>query len=199
MLSDDQIRLLADRRIKPEQIFDARGMQRGQFLAQIAMQGKVAFAPHAPCPHGHVFWLGSGHCVQCCSPVGLQQWRKGYEDGSVYIASSNCLRLHKIGATTNITTERKRQLNQGYAGATDWEITYRRKFRGHGRVEDGAKTSLRCGGFAVRKDYVHRGRKTKAVELFDCPYEKVRAAIEAFAADAIDDVFDAFKTRLRFP
>jgi hypothetical protein len=92
-----------------------------------------------------------------------------------------------------------RQLRQGYAGANDWEATYRRKFRSHGRVEDGAKTSLRLRGFAIKKDYVHSGNKTTAIELFDCPYEKVRAAREAFAADAIDEVFDAFKGRLRFP
>jgi T5orf172 domain len=197
VLTDDQVRLLAKLGLKPEQVFDARGMQRSQFLVQAEMQSKVAFAPHAPCKLGHAFWLGTGHCVECCSPVGLSQWRKHHEDGWVYIASSNHLRLHKIGATTNVTSERMRQLNEGYAGAKDWTLTYRRKFRSHGRVEDGARASLRR--FAIKKDYLHRGKRTKAGEVIDCPYEKIRAAIEAFAADAIDEVFDLFKTRLRFP
>jgi hypothetical protein len=195
VLTDDQVRLLANLRFKQEQIFDARGMQRSQFLVQAHMQSKVAFAPHAPCPHGHVFWLGSGHCIQCCSPVGLTKRRKYFEDGWIYIASSNQLRLHKIGAT--ITHERMRQLREGYGGAKDWIPTYRRKFRNHGHVEDGARASLR--GFAVQKDYLHRGKKTKAVELINCPHEKVQAAIEAFAAEAISEVNEAGKILLRFP
>jgi hypothetical protein len=130
-LNDSQAEVLRERKLSVEHLFDAQGMEREQFLAQARLQGKIAFAPQSPCSRGHVFWLGSGHCIQC-QPVGLTTWRKFYEDGLVYIASSEKLRLHQIGATK--TRERPRQLREGYGGAKDWIVTYLRQFRRHGRV-----------------------------------------------------------------
>jgi T5orf172 domain len=167
-------------------------MERAEFLSH---QGKVGFAPHAPCEHGHVFWLSTGHCVECCSPAGLLNWKKQNQDGWVYIASSENLRLHKIGASIN-RVGRARQLKEGYGGAHDWIITYRRNFRNHGRIEGAAIASLMQ--FAVRKEYIHRGKRTRTRELFNCAHGVVEAAIEAFAADAIGPNDDAGKILMRW-
>jgi len=194
MLTDDQARLLKEWKLIPQRVLDARGMQRAEFLREATAQGKVAFAPHSPCVHGHVFWLGSGHCVQC-RPQVLTSWRKYYEDGWVYIASSETLRLHKIGATTS-PFERPRQLREGYGGAKDWLTTYRRQFRNHGRVEDGAKKALEP--FKVRREYVHRGKLIDARELFSCNYQVVRDAIDAFGFQALGDGDEAGKILMRW-
>jgi hypothetical protein len=140
-----------------------------------------------------VFWLGTGHCIQC-SPIGLTQWRKHHEDGFVYIASSEKLHLHKVGATTTI--ERPRQLRDGYGGTKDWMITYRRRFKEHGRVEANVQSSL--SKFAVQRTYSHRGKTVTAKEMFDCPYDVIRGAIERFASQAISEVDNAGRILMRW-
>jgi hypothetical protein len=108
--------------------------------------------------------------------------------------SSECFSHHKIGASIN-RTGRERTL-KGYGGASDWLTTYRRNFRNHGRIEGAAIVSLKQ--FAVRKEYIHRGKRTEAQELFNCPHSMVKAAIDAFAADALGPSDDAGKILMRW-
>jgi T5orf172 domain len=193
MLDDNQVRFLRKQKLTLERVLDARGMERAEFLEQARLQGKVAFAPHLPCKDGHVFFLGKGHCIQC-RPVALTTWRKYHEDGWVYVAWSENLCLHKIGATE--TRERRRQLNEGYGGAKDWMTTYRRRFIHCGRVEEQAKKSLKQ--FEVRSEYVHRGRTTTAKELFNCDRQVIVDAIEAFSSQALGEIDEVGKILTRW-
>jgi hypothetical protein len=191
-LTDEQKRALRQHEIPADAILDAQGMERVEWLQQLKRQNKaVAFTPHSPCTKGgHVFRLSSGHCMEC-SPQGVAHWKKYQVDGCVYIATSRSLGLHKIG-TAKRTSDRADGLNRdGYAGATDWRISYRREFKRAGRIESQAQTALRL--FAVKRTYTRRqhGTTITAKELFYCEYDKVRDAIEQFSTDAIGISFES--------
>jgi T5orf172 domain len=130
-----------------------------------------------------------------CSPIGLSKVKSRHKAGVVYIAFSKLLGAFKVGSASS-SIERADGLNRdGYAGATDWALLYRRKFAEAGVVEDGVHTALLP--WKVRREYTRRGHGTlvKATEVFSCTYEQARGALESFEKLALDSAIE-FKGKM---
>jgi hypothetical protein len=152
-------------------VLDARGMRRATYQSELKRHGKSLALVADPCNKGHDvrLRLSSGHCVEC-SPIGLSKVKTRHKPGFLYVAFSRSLGLLKVGSAIS-SIERADGLNRdGYAGATDWGVVYRRKFTEVGVIEDRVHTAL--SPWKVVLEYTRRGHGTvvKASEVFSCTY-----------------------------
>jgi hypothetical protein len=178
-LTTEHFEYLRQIEVPPSAVMDARHMKRAAYQAELKRQEKGLAYVTEPCGKGHSLRLRlvSGHCAQCSS-VGLSIWKTRHKPGVVYIAFSRSLGAYKVGSAQS-ASDRADGLNRdGYAGATDWRVPYRRRFSKAGLVESRAQTAL--AAWKAEKTYTRRGHGTtvKASEVFECSYDVVRAAVE---------------------
>lgn len=187
-LTQEQVKVLARFKLPTSSVLDARGMERSDWKIELKRQNKAVAFTDSLCKRNHTaqLRLSSGHCIEC-SPRGVAAWKKHQEPGFVYIAASPRLGLFKIG-TAKVASERSDGIiRDGYGGADDWVMLYRRKFDKAGAVESKAKTAL--APYAAPREYVRKGHgiTVTAKELFGCEFEAALEAIEAQADSALGD------------
>ena len=192
-LDDEQIRILRHYKIPESAVLDARSMKRSEYQEELKKQGKAVALVDRDCNRGHQSRLRliSGHCIEC-SPQGVAHWKRHQEPAFVYIAYSRTNKLVKIGIS-KAATERLDGINRdGYGGATDWKILYRRKFDRAGYVESQVDNAL--APYASPKLYVRLQRdgeiQTLAKEMFDCDYHTAREVVESFSSLALGQAYE---------
>jgi hypothetical protein len=186
-LTSDHLEFLRRHEIALTDVLDARGIpSRSDWQAELKRTGAAVALVSTPCGKGHALRLrlSSGHCMEC-SPQGIAHWKRRQEDAFLYIAVSIQLRLVKLGLA-KAPRERVEGLNRdGYAGASDWFVIYRRKFKQAGRIEAQAHSTL--SAYAAPREYIRKGHgiTVRADEIFDCDYERVRDVLESFGECAL--------------
>ena len=190
-LTVSQIEYLRQIEVAPSAVLDARGMRRATYQSELKRQSKSLALVANACNKGHEarLRLSSGHCAQC-SPIGLSKVKSRHKPGVVYIAFSKRLGVLKVGSASS-SLDRADGLNRdGYAGATDWSLLYRRKFAEAGVVEDRAHTALLP--WKVRREYKRLGHGTtvNATEVFSCAYEQARDVLESCEDFALDPAIE---------
>jgi hypothetical protein len=188
-LTQEHLDYLRQIEIPPTAVLHARQMRTAEYKAELKNQSKGLAYVAAPCGKGHSLRLrlSSGHCAQCSS-VGISSWKKHHTPGFVYIAHSRSLNAFKIGSAQS-SIERTDSLNRdGYAGASDWVLRYRRKFAEAGEVETRAHTALSRWRLAI--PYIRQGHGTtvKPREVFSCAYSEARDAVEQSADRALSEI-----------
>jgi len=114
--------------------------------------------------------------------------REQYEDGFVYIAQSQSMKLIKIGITKDPKNQRTGRLNrERYAGTSDWRLLYRGNFKCMGIVEHNVKERLFT--YKTTRTFTRKGetRKRVAKEIFECDYSVAKQAIKSQASFALDE------------
>lgn len=195
-LTPNQIEYLRRIEVSPSAVLDARGMRRAAYQSELKRQGKSLALVADPCNKGHDLRLrlSSGHCAQCY-PIGLSKVKTRHKPGVVYIAFSKLLGVFKVGSAISSIERADGLSRDGYAGATDWVLVYRRKFAEAGVVEDRAHAALLP--WKVLLEYTRRGHGTvvKASEVFSCTYHQARDAVESCEGLALDRAIE-FKGKM---
>lgn len=194
--STDEARFLSQHKINPDDVFNARGLRSSEWKSECRRLGKrLAYTPDSPCKNsGHMLRDLHNHCVQC-RPENLVFSDRHHASAWIYIAWSEALSLFKIGISSN-TGNRRRQTKEGYGGATDWMVVYRRQFNGAGKIEAQVHASLRA--FQETRRYTHRGKQVHSKELFRCDYRTAVSEVESHAQYAIGPAEDVGKILTRW-
>lgn len=129
-----------------------------------------------PCRRvGHRLRTRAGHCIQC-DPSKINYQLRHSSPGAIYVANSSTMNLIKIGITTDIDNRESTLRAEGYAGTNDWVITYWRDTDNAGAIEQQVFRILRR--FRTRARYLKGGAPQTAIELFSCPTENAKTAID---------------------
>ncbi len=172
--NDEQIEFFLRHQIPLSQVFDATGYSRSEYEAIMSELGMIVAIGVSPCARaGHTIRTRAGHCVQC-GTHNLAFLRRFDDAGYVYVASSESLRLVKVG-TTSDADARLSTLNYfGYGGTYDWAMQFVRHCPRAGRIEFLAQQEL--WRYVVWRDYEKQGESVRCQELFSCT---ARVAISA--------------------
>lgn len=181
LLTDNELWFLGSVGLGPDDIFDARGLRQSFWRRRAKEEGKT-LALGNPCTNGrHRLKTRGGHCVQC-DPKKLAYQRRFGAEQYVYIAGSTSKQLIKIG-TCEHCGQRERQLrNEGYGGASDWELVYSIKVRNAGEIEHAARMRL-SEYVAPARPYWKDNVEQYATELLSCSFSRARRALEEVASD----------------
>lgn len=186
-LTPDHLRFLRRHEIAPTDVLDARCIaKRSDWQAELKRKGAAVALVATACGKGHALRLrlSSGHCMEC-SPQGIASWKRHQQDAFLYIAVSTTLGLVKLGLA-EAPSDRVDGLNRdGYAGASDWVMLYRQKFKQAGRIETRAHAEL--SAYAVSRTYMRKGHGTsvQAGELFNCEHGRIIDVLKTFADHAL--------------
>lgn len=162
----EQFEFLVRHQIPLSQVFDATGYSTGEYKAIMDELGMVVAIGVSPCARaGHTVRTRAGHCAQC-GTHNLAFLRRFDDAGYVYVASSDSLRLIKVGTSSDVDA-RLYTLNYfGYGGAYDWSMQFFSHCPRAGRVEFLAQQALLP--HVVWRDYVKQGESVRCQELFSC-------------------------------
>ena len=126
-LTNDQLQVMARHKIPARAVIDARGMRPSQWKSELKNHNGAVALVDKTCNRGHLsrLRLSSGHCIEC-SPQGVAHWKRHQSPAFVYIAVSAKLKLIKIGIAKTASERAESLIKDGYGGADDWLLTYRR-------------------------------------------------------------------------
>lgn len=198
-LTEEHRAFLRHHRIPEDAVLFAAGLKRSKWQAELEQQNKAVALVDTLCRKEHPLRLrlSSGHCMQC-SPLGIASWKRHQEPAFVYIAASPTLRCLKIGFS-KVPSDRADSLNRdGYGGATDWVIIYRRKFNRAGQIEAEAQSSLREHRSPRTYTRLGHGTIVNADELFACEYATARDAAEILDAHALTGRWERPDAHLKY-
>jgi hypothetical protein len=198
-LTEDHRAFLRHHKIPEDAVFVAAGLKRSKWQAELERQNKAVALVDDPCRKNHSLRLrlSSGHCMEC-SPLGIASWKRHQEPAFVYIAASPALRRLKIGLS-KVPGDRADSLNRdGYGGATDWVIIYRRKFNRGGQIEAQAQSFLTDHRLPRTYTRLGHGTTVNADELFACSYATARDAIERSEEHALTERWERPDAHLRY-
>ena len=189
-LTEQHREFLRQNEIPEDAVLFAHGLKRSDYQEALKEQNKAVAFVDNPCGKNHTLRLrlSSGHCMQC-SPLGIARKRHQIP-GYVYIAASISLRRIKIGFSKAPSDRADTLLRDGYGGAKDWTILYRRKFNRGGDIESKAKSLLRDYHSPLTYTRLGHGTTGKADELFACNYAVARDVVESFEEHALTEKWE---------
>jgi hypothetical protein len=120
-LTEQEITFLRSQGIRPEEVFDGRGMSNPTWKAR-AKEGQFDFVLAGRCTNGgHRLKTRAGHCIQCRTS-SIAFVRRENAKANVYLAAANNRTVIKIGLASWIYAREETLRQQGYGGYLDWEI-----------------------------------------------------------------------------
>lgn len=164
-------------RIPVSELYDCGGQSVRHLRAEMRALSKTVGFNTTPCAaHGHRLRTRTGHCLRC-NPRNIGFLYQYLSDGHVYVAVSRSTGLLKVGLTGN-PSRREYSLNHHhYAELNDWKIRHSIYIPERvGEVETLALRALRSHG--VIRPYTFNGETVFCQELFDCPLETARRALD---------------------
>ena len=135
-----------------------------------------------PCAKaGHTIRTRAGHCAQC-GTHNLAFLRRYDDPGFVYVATSNALRLTKVGTSQNVN-DRLEKLNSydGYGRTSDWSLKFASHCNQAGRIEFLAQQKLLA--YSEWRDYDKQGEVVRGQELFKCSSKVAIVAVKKVLAE----------------
>ena len=177
--------------IPDDAVLVALALKRSDWQTLLRVQNKAVALVASPCRrnHGLRLRLSSGHCMEC-SPLGIASWKRHQQPAFVYVAASRALNCHKIGLSKAPIDRADTLVRDGYGGATDWIMLYRRKFERAGQVEAQAQSTLRQHRLSRSYTRLGHGTNVDTAELFSCDYATARDAIEVFSQQALTESWE---------
>ena len=181
-MTADQVEFLARNNITQSDVFDATGLKKQQYQAQMKREGKVLAIGVAPCnKEGHSMRTAYGHCAMC-DPKKIRFQERFREDAFVYVASPQSNnQVVKIGFTKNVQGRATSLSNENYGGYSDWVIIGAVHSANAGRLENQAHTHFKENRLAAT--YFKDGAIQDARELFNCPPSVALDVILKFSAN----------------
>jgi hypothetical protein len=165
-LSDDQLAFFAAHGLRESDAFDASGMRRAAYQAQMrALKKSVAYGVSPCAKAGHTLRALSGNCVQC-NPLNLVFHQRFASAAWLYIAHSKEGAMVKIGVTKNVNTRNKSLRSQAYGGLQDWDIKGAIRVPVAGEIENEIQNAL--AQYRHIAQYLKDGHWQTTYELFNC-------------------------------
>lgn len=176
-LTETEMIFLEKHKISLGAVFDAKGLGPKKYGASMRALGKAVAFGVTPCKkEGHTLRSRSGSCV-VCSPSNLGFQSRFDSLAYVYIAGSLKLKLIKAGYAFEIE-ERLSSLNeQGYAGASDWEVLFWVKAESAGRIEFSLHSEL--SKYRKPTSFVRSGNTIDCLETFSCAASSAMDALKS--------------------
>ena len=173
-LTYDQLTFLRDQKIPLSFMFDASGMRKIDYEAEMTTQEKLFAFGVTPCSKGgHTLRTRPGHCMQC-NTANIAYILRHYKDAYVYVAGSLRASLIKVGSSVDCDL-RVRELNRiEYAGVNDWTILSTVRSEKSGMVE--FLVHERLSDKQTRIPYTKDGRSQLGSESFSCDYNDAKSA-----------------------
>jgi hypothetical protein len=108
--------------LKEHELFDAAGEQNSVYKSIMKEDCRLFAYNAVPCKNGaHTLRDRANHCI-VCSVQSIQHMRRTKDGGLLYVSGSKHLGLKKVGFTQDLHDRHRRLIQEGYAGATDWEL-----------------------------------------------------------------------------
>ena len=178
----EQIDFFLHYRIPLSQVFDASGYSRGEYETIMGALEMVVAIGVTPCAKaGHTVRTRAGHCAQC-GTHNLAFLRRYDDPGFVYVATSDALRLTKVGTSQNVYA-RLESLNgyDGYGRTSDWSLKFALHCIQAGRIEFHAQQKLLA--HSEWRNYDKQGEVVRGQELFKCSAKVAVAAVKKVLAE----------------
>jgi hypothetical protein len=168
-LTESELAFLRHYGYGPEDVHDARYLPKNYWPKDkdIVLGSKCRQARHR-------LRTRAGHCVQC-DPKKLGFLQRFSATQYVYIAGSKDLRLIKVGTSSNIDQRERQMRTERYGGAGDWQVLLLLTVANAGSIEN--RIQYRLSQYCTTREYWKDGWKQVAVELFKCPFSKVRQTL----------------------
>jgi hypothetical protein len=165
-------------------IFDAAGIQRKDFMLEMAATDKWIAIGTNPCTKaGHTMKTRSGHCPQCDTKQ-LGFLTRFDETGEVYIAQSKSGKLLKIGFSANAESRLPGLNSYAYGGVADWKMMFVLPCKKANRVETVAHGLIAQHRVPLpAPTYFKEGREVECRELFVCRYSVAESAVRQAIAN----------------
>ena len=184
MLTPTQLEFLRAQGVPLSKAFDASGMSRSAYQAEMEPLGmEVAFGVSSCKAGGHSLKTRSGHCPQC-GTHHLAFLRRYDGSGAVYTAHSPKTGLVKVGTAESPHLRMGNLNSYGYGGANDWRVVTTVQCASRaGKVEFLAHRKLLS--HQVSRTYTKTYRTVSCQELFSCPAAVASAAVEQARKDLL--------------
>ncbi len=177
ILTTEQLTFLRQQKIPLGSLFDAAGLRKEAYQAQMKADEKLFAYGVTPCKSGnHTIRTRAGHCVQC-DHSRIAFMMRTQKRGYVYIAVSQKSRLIKIGSTENVDYRAKSLNDQRYGASTDWEMLVKVLSSRSGRLEGDVQSRL--ADFSVIGTYTKDGKLQQCYELFRCNFSDAFEALQS--------------------
>ena len=165
-LSDDQLVFFAANGLSERDAFDASGMRRAAYQAEMRALKKLVAYGVSPCAKaGHTLRALSGNCLQC-NPLNLVFHQRFESSAWLYIAYSEEGEIVKIGVTKNVKTRNKSLRSQAYGGLQDWDIKSAIQVPVAGEIENEIQNALAQHRHFAQ--YLKNNHRQSTYELFNC-------------------------------
>lgn len=179
ILTAEQLTFLRQQKIPMGSLFDASGLRKEAYQAQMKSEEKLFAYGVTPCKAGnHTLRTRPGHCIQCDhSRIGfmIRAQKRAY----VYIAASQKGRLIKVESTENVDYRMKSLNDQRYGSCSDWEMLVKVLSDRSGRLEADIQSQL--VEFSVVGSYTKEGKLQQCYELFRCNFSDAYHALQSEA------------------
>jgi hypothetical protein len=162
-LTEQEIIFLKSQGIRPEEVFDGRGMSNPTWKDR-AKQGEFDFILAGRCTNGgHRLKSRSGHCIQC-DTAKISFIRRENAKANVYLAAAKNRTVIKIGYASFIYAREETLRKQGYGGHWDWEILCWVKTQYAGKIE--REISHLFSDKRISGSYFKDNKIQESVEMF---------------------------------
>lgn len=179
MLTAAELSFLEAKKIPLERTFDATGLPKPAYQAQMRANDLWVAYGTTPCRrYGHRLRTRAGHCLQC-NPMNLSFQKRHNAAGMVYVAYSGAVRLVKIGVGESAHRRVALLNEEQYAGASDWSLRHVEHVQAMGSLESELHALLRFWRKPAR--YRKEGKWITSREVFRVPLRTAIAFTTHFA------------------
>lgn len=181
-LSEQEITFLRSQRIRPDEVFDGRGMSNPTWKAR-AKEGQFDFVLAGRCKNGgHRLKTRAGHCIQCRTS-SIAFVRRENAEANVYLAAANNRAVIKIGYASRINDREETLRQQGYGGHWDWEILCWVRTQNAGQVE--RDISHLFSSHRISGSYIKGYEAQEAIEMFSYETDKAITLFQKYTRDEL--------------
>ena len=112
-----------------------------------------------------------------CNVRTIEETKKYYSDGFIYIVVSGLKKYVKVGSTLDIKKRIANLNSSKYGNADDWKIAYYAKYQNMGKIERDIQSRLNEYQYQVTYSKQEVGQEAK--ELFRCSYITAKIEFDA--------------------
>jgi hypothetical protein len=181
MLTGEELRFLARYGLRPDDVYDARGLPQDHWKRAAKLENKTVALGNRCRASRHRLRTRGGHCAQC-DPKKLAFQARYSADQYVYIAGSLKAGLIKVGTCSNLDQREKQIRSEKYGSAGDWIFIFTVEMHNAGEIED--RTRARLSKYAVVRPYWKDGFRQAATELLKCSFSRVMSTLMEVGAQA---------------
>lgn len=164
-LTQEQLNFLKEQSISLEEVFDATGMNKKDYLDHMRANNLLIAYGVSPCRKGgHTLKTRYGHCVMCDTSKIAYVKRKR-QQGYVYVAISLKEKLTKIGCTNNVFNRVKKLNDASYGDISDWQLFVYSHQQSMGEVEHNIQKEFTC--HQVVRKFFKENKMVDASEIYD--------------------------------